>query len=254
MDALVAGIAFYPDQIIEQILEATQYPDAIAQATNKNAVAVEGLELPASVQSLTSSPEILRQLNDNPALTARLGLAARTQLAELWAAVDRVRQQFEASQTESTDAADAATATGAVPVAYPTGAFVAGYWTAQVVDEVGAWYMAAAPLVYGEGAVVVTGPNGTTAVVSGSGPQTVENLSGAVEMYLASHFAGFPNGLPPPGLYHRILKEIEVPLLTAALAANRGNQIRAADLLGLNRNTLRKKIRDLDIQVYRSGS
>ena len=61
-------------------------------------------------------------------------------------------------------------------------------------------------------------------------------------------------GVPPPGLYHRILKEIEVPLLTAALAATRGNQIRAADLLGLNRNTLRKKIRDLDIQVYRSGS
>ena len=59
--------------------------------------------------------------------------------------------------------------------------------------------------------------------------------------------------MPPPGLYHRILKEIEVPLLTAALAATRGNQIRAADLLGLNRNTLRKKIRDLDIQVYRSG-
>ncbi|MCP3369725.1 hypothetical protein NLM23_11725 [Bradyrhizobium cajani] len=41
--------------------------------------------------------------------------------------------------------------------------------------------------------------------------------------------------------------------LTAASAATRGNQIRAATLLGLNRNTLRKKIRDLDIQVYRSG-
>jgi two-component system nitrogen regulation response regulator GlnG len=47
---------------------------------------------------------------------------------------------------------------------------------------------------------------------------------------------------------------MEAPLLTAALAVTRGNQIRAADLLGLNRNTLRKKIRDLDIQVYRSGS
>ena len=83
--------------------------------------------------------------------------------------------------------------------------------------------------------------------------QGVDNLGGAVEAYLSSHFSGFPNGVPPPGLYHRILKEIEVPLLTAALAATRGNQIRAADLLGLNRNTLRKKIRDLDIQVYRSG-
>ena len=60
-------------------------------------------------------------------------------------------------------------------------------------------------------------------------------------------------GVPPPGLYHRILREIEYPLLAAALAATRGNQIRAADLLGLNRNTLRKKIRDLDIQVYRGG-
>ncbi|MCO5129259.1 MAG: nitrogen regulation protein NR(I) [Xanthobacteraceae bacterium] len=88
---------------------------------------------------------------------------------------------------------------------------------------------------------------------SGSLLQNVENLGGAVEGYLAWYFSGFPNSVPPPGLYHRILKEVELPLLTAALAATRGNQIRAADLLGLNRNTLRKKIRDLDIQVYRSG-
>jgi two-component system nitrogen regulation response regulator GlnG len=46
---------------------------------------------------------------------------------------------------------------------------------------------------------------------------------------------------------------VEYPLLSAALAATRGNQIRAADLLGLNRNTLRKKIRDLDIQVIRTS-
>jgi two-component system nitrogen regulation response regulator GlnG len=90
------------------------------------------------------------------------------------------------------------------------------------------------------------------AVISG-GPasRSIDNLSGAVEMYLSSHFSGFPNGVPPPGLYHRVLREIEVPLLTAALAATRGNQIRAADLLGLNRNTLRKKIRDLAIPVVR---
>jgi two-component system nitrogen regulation response regulator GlnG len=77
------------------------------------------------------------------------------------------------------------------------------------------------------------------------------SLASAVETHLAKYFAGFDNGLPPPGLYHRILREIEFPLLSAALAATRGNQIRAADLLGLNRNTLRKKVRDLDIQVYR---
>jgi two-component system nitrogen regulation response regulator GlnG len=81
-----------------------------------------------------------------------------------------------------------------------------------------------------------------------------ENLSHAVERYLARYFAGFEGDLPPPGLYHRILREVEGPLLTAALTATRGNQIRAADLLGVNRNTLRKKIRDLDIQVYRTGN
>jgi two-component system nitrogen regulation response regulator GlnG len=103
-------------------------------------------------------------------------------------------------------------------------------------------------------ASVIDGEFAPPAVTSGgNAPMGVENLGGAVEAYLSSHFSGFPNGVPPPGLYHRILKEIEVPLLTAALAATRGNQIRAADLLGLNRNTLRKKIRDLDIQVYRSG-
>ena len=80
-----------------------------------------------------------------------------------------------------------------------------------------------------------------------------ENLANAVERHLARYFSGFDEGLPPPGLYHRILREVEGPLLTAALAATRGNQIRAADLLGVNRNTLRKKIRDLEIQVYRTA-
>ena len=80
-----------------------------------------------------------------------------------------------------------------------------------------------------------------------------ENLANSVERYLARYFSGFDEGLPPPGLYHRILREVEGPLLSAALAATRGNQIRAADLLGVNRNTLRKKIRDLEIQVYRTG-
>jgi two-component system nitrogen regulation response regulator GlnG len=81
-----------------------------------------------------------------------------------------------------------------------------------------------------------------------------EDLSSAVERHLTRYFGGFGDGLPPPGLYHRILREIEYPLLSAALAATRGNQIRAADLLGVNRNTLRKKIRDLEIQVIRTGS
>ena len=75
----------------------------------------------------------------------------------------------------------------------------------------------------------------------------------SVERHLSDYFRRFPSSLPPPGLYHRILREIEHPLLSVTLAATRGNQIRAADLLGVNRNTLRKKIRDLEIQVFRSG-
>ena len=80
-----------------------------------------------------------------------------------------------------------------------------------------------------------------------------EGLSQSVEKHLATYFGGFGDNLPPPGLYHRILREVEYPLISAALAATRGNQIKAAELLGVNRNTLRKKIRDLDVQVIRSS-
>src|SRR6187401_1763867 len=82
--------------------------------------------------------------------------------------------------------------------------------------------------------------------------KTPRELSEMVERYLSGHFASYGRDLPPPGLYDRVLQHVERPLLMAALAATRGNQIRAAALLGLNRNTLRKKIRDLDIQVFRT--
>jgi two-component system nitrogen regulation response regulator GlnG len=78
-----------------------------------------------------------------------------------------------------------------------------------------------------------------------------ENLAGAIERHLQRYFAEFGDALPPPGLYERMLKELERPLISMSLGATRGNQIKAAHLLGLNRNTLRKKIRDLDIQVVR---
>jgi len=82
-------------------------------------------------------------------------------------------------------------------------------------------------------------------------PQSDDVLSNAIERHLTAYFASFGADLPPPGLYHRVLREMEQPLLSVTLAATRGNQIRAADLLGVNRNTLRKKIRDLDIRVFR---
>ncbi|HEY0572261.1 MAG TPA: sigma 54-interacting transcriptional regulator, partial [Enterovirga sp.] len=89
-------------------------------------------------------------------------------------------------------------------------------------------------------------------MAEGRTPVEGETLSMAVERHMSEYFKGFQNALPPPGLYHRVLREIEGPLIGAALAATRGNQIRAAELLGVNRNTLRKKVRDLDLQVMRT--
>jgi two-component system, NtrC family, nitrogen regulation response regulator GlnG len=102
-------------------------------------------------------------------------------------------------------------------------------------------------------AVIETELNQPPVTAAGEEADTEQNLTSAVERYLARYFSGFDNALPPPGLYHRVLREVEYPLLSAALAATRGNQIRAADLLGVNRNTLRKKIRDLDVRVIRSS-
>jgi two-component system, NtrC family, nitrogen regulation response regulator GlnG len=84
-----------------------------------------------------------------------------------------------------------------------------------------------------------------------TGSNDESSLNDMVERYLATHFASYGANLPPPRLYDRVLEQVERPLLIAALSATRGNQIKAADLLGLNRNTLRKKIQELNIQVYR---
>ena len=83
-------------------------------------------------------------------------------------------------------------------------------------------------------------------------PERRQSLASAIERHLSELFQAHGTSLPPPGVYHRILREIEYPMISAALAATRGNQVKAAELLGLNRNTLRKKVRDLDIRWIRS--
>ena len=78
-----------------------------------------------------------------------------------------------------------------------------------------------------------------------------EKLGASVERHLRRYFDQHGTLLPPPGLYARLLREVEGPLIEIALSATAGNQAKCADLLGINRNTLRKKITDLDIQVTR---
>ena len=91
------------------------------------------------------------------------------------------------------------------------------------------------------------------AAASGTADGLDQGLSGTLECQLASYFAAHQNDLPASGLYDRVLREVEKPLITLTLQATRGNQVRAAQVLGLNRNTLRKKIRELDIPVIRGG-
>ncbi|MFZ5750450.1 MAG: response regulator [Pseudomonadota bacterium] len=78
-----------------------------------------------------------------------------------------------------------------------------------------------------------------------------EKLSAAIARHLKRYFDLHGGELPPAGLYDRILREMELPLIEIALDATAGNQARCSDLLGINRNTLRKKITDLDIRVTR---
>lgn len=89
------------------------------------------------------------------------------------------------------------------------------------------------------------GPAPTRAAATG------EKLGASVERHIRRYFELHGNMLPPPGLYQRILREVEAPLLEVALAATSGNQAKCAELLGINRNTLRKKITDLEIEVPR---
>ena len=100
-------------------------------------------------------------------------------------------------------------------------------------------------------------PRAEVAQVLGNQPgpepraETGDKLSASVARHLKRYFDLHGGQLPPPGVYQRILREVELPLIEIALDATAGNQAKCADLLGINRNTLRKKITDLDIRVTR---
>ncbi|MFW7266607.1 nitrogen regulation protein NR(I) [Gluconacetobacter sp. Hr-1-5] len=81
-----------------------------------------------------------------------------------------------------------------------------------------------------------------------------EPLADAVARHIRHFLAAGQDGMPLHDIYDRVIAEVERPLIQMTLAATRGNQIKAAAMLGLNRNTLRKKIRDLEIPVVRGVS
>ncbi len=95
--------------------------------------------------------------------------------------------------------------------------------------------------------LVETTPTAPEAPVA-TGP---EPLVRAVERHIREFLAAHDGGAAPSDIYDRVIAEVERPLIRLTLAATRGNQIKAAAMLGLNRNTLRKKIRDLEIPVVR---
>jgi len=78
-----------------------------------------------------------------------------------------------------------------------------------------------------------------------------EGFEAALSRRVSSEFTSASPDLPAAGLYDRVLAEVERPLITQTLHATRGNQIRAAAVLGINRNTLRKKIQSLGIRTGR---
>ena len=76
------------------------------------------------------------------------------------------------------------------------------------------------------------------------------SLEAEVERWVAARF----NEKEPMSLYGNLLEEVEQPLLRACLQATQGNQLQAARILGINRNTLRKKLRDLNITISPLGT
>jgi len=198
LDALVAGVAFYSDEVVEQALAAAFHPAAIRQAAALDAGEFQQAQqhfAPSIVYLRTNEPELLRQLNAHLELTARLGLAAQTQLEDVWAAVDRVRQQYATSLEAPPEEGYASGGGGSAYAAPAYGGFVAGLVVDEVLTELhdvyytttGATYVgpnggtvttdgevivydsATTTAAAGEGSATATGPNGTTADVHAQG-------------------------------------------------------------------------------------
>jgi len=143
---LVAGVAFYPDPMIEWILDASQDIPALRSAAQHE---TPSSTWPESIRQLSQYPAVIEQLNRHLGVTARLGIAAQTQLADVWTAVDQLRAEFENQRgtTESitTESAGATSTSNSYSSSSTTGylpipgaryrAFVAGVVTDQALEN-----------------------------------------------------------------------------------------------------------------------
>lgn len=76
-----------------------------------------------------------------------------------------------------------------------------------------------------------------------------DSLGAASNACLERYFKELGGMTPPPNLHDKIMSQVEKPLIEHVLRYVRGNQVRAANVLGINRNTLRKKINNLGIDI-----
>jgi two-component system nitrogen regulation response regulator GlnG len=79
-------------------------------------------------------------------------------------------------------------------------------------------------------------------------PSEELSLEGIVDIKLRGSFTNMEK-MESGDVYSMVLEQVERPLIRFVLEKTRGNQVRAADILGINRNTLRKKITELGIEV-----
>jgi len=85
-------------------------------------------------------------------------------------------------------------------------------------------------------------------LAAGTGTARPRGLERALERPLSEYLEGdLENGAGD--LHACVVGEVERPLITMVLRRTCGNQLRAASILGVNRNTLRKRIRELDITI-----
>lgn len=198
---LVAGIAFYPDPLVEWILEASQdIPALRAAAQNSSPTS----SWPESLRNLSQYPAVIDQLNRHLGVTARLGIAAKTQLADVWAAIDSLRAEFEAQQAITEGGSSEATGTTSTSSSYSTStatgyapipgaryrAFVAGVLTDQALEN---YYGTSAPTT----STTTTSTTASTANGQGSVDQTTNTTtypSGAAFESTTSTYEGSAQG------------------------------------------------------------